>query len=210
RVQIGDASTVFWAEAQEGVDPAKAQVAEDLFAVWQGTPVDETKEAKKVGAILDDLARGKPISDVDPTLAKGVRFYVLGLSPNAARLSVRFWYEDSFGAIAEAFREHAADLLLEPPPKEARPGIWRLLIETATLRKSENIPPQLAGETFRAILTRSRYPATLLATILMRLRADGDVNAMRVAMLKAIVARNRRLDGRTSPTEDRLVSLDPD
>src|ERR1700730_8579008 len=80
----------------------------------------------------------------------------------------------------------------EPPPKDESPSIWRCLIETAAQRKSDNIPPNLAGEWLRAILTGTPYPLTLLSTVLMRMRADKDVNALRVAILKAVLIVSRR------------------
>jgi CRISPR-associated protein Csd1 len=81
---------------------------------------------------------------------------------------------------------------IEPPPKDESPPIWRCLIETAARRKTENIPPNLAGEWLRTILTGGDYPLTLLATVLMRLRADKDVNALRVAILKAVLITRRK------------------
>src|SRR6476659_7809141 len=69
-----------------------------------------------------------------------------------------------------------------------------MLIETAVLRKSENIQPSLAGEWMRAILTDTPYPLTLLSTLIMRLRADHDVNALRVAILKSILIKNFNME----------------
>ncbi|MEX2643277.1 MAG: type I-C CRISPR-associated protein Cas8c/Csd1 [Acetobacterales bacterium] len=204
RVQIGDTSTVFWAD---GSNAEKAGLAEAVFGIVLG--IDDDLQANKVKPIVDAIAQGRPLAAFDPELSEDVRFHVLGLSPNAARLSVRYWFEDRFGPLADNIGRHARDLRLEPAPRETLPGIWRLLIETAVQRKSENIPPQLAGEMLRAILSGGRYPATLLSTLLMRLRADGDVTALRVAMLKAIVARNHRLDAPPT-TEEPPVSFDPD
>ena len=188
RIQIGDASTVFWADAS---DAKVAEEAEGVFAALLGAAaVDESIEAKKVGAILLLVRDGRPAVDFKPDLPQGVRFFVLGLAPNAARLSVRFYLEDDFGAIAERFLAHVARMRIEPPPKDERPSIWRLLIETAVQRKSENVSPNLAGEWLRAILTGASYPLTLLSTLLMRLRADHDVNGLRVAVLKAVLIRN--------------------
>jgi CRISPR-associated protein Csd1 len=135
RVQIGDASTVFWADA---LDAAAAADAEDIFAALLG--IDEKVEAKKVGVILDAIRQGKPIAELKPDLPQGVRFYVLGLSPNAARLSVRFFIEDDFGEIASRYLTHVERMRLDPPPRDDAPSIWRLLIEIASQRKSENIP----------------------------------------------------------------------
>ena len=126
---------------------------------------------------------------------------MLGLSPNAARLSVRFWLEDDFGVIAKNFARHLEAMRIAPPPKDENPSIWRCLIEAAVQHKSENIPPNLAGEWLRAILTGARYPLTLQSTVLMRLRADKDITALRVAILKSVLV---------TKGEEVPVSLDPE
>jgi CRISPR-associated protein Csd1 len=198
RIQIGDASTVFWADAS---DAAAAADAEGFMASFLG--VDEKAENRKIEELLTRIRDGRPLSEVIPDLPQGVRFYVLGLAPNASRLSVRFYLEDDFGVLARRCLEHMQRMRIEPPPRETAPSIWRLLIETATLRKSENIQPNLAGEWMRAILAGTPYPLTLLSMLIMRLRADHDVNALRVAMLKSVLIRNFGM-------EETPVSLDLD
>lgn len=91
---------------------------------------------------------------------------------------------------------------IDPPPRDAQPALWKYLAETAVLGKRENVPPNLAGEWLRSILARTRYPQTLRATILMRLRANGDVSVLRVSMLKAVLIRNFN--------QEAPVALDPD
>jgi CRISPR-associated protein Csd1 len=103
---------------------------------------------------------------------------------------VRYFIEGDFGEIASRYLSHIACMRIDPPPKDQLPSIWRLLIETAVQRKSENIPPNLAGEWLRAILTGAPYPLTLLSTLLMRLRADHDVNVLRAGLIKAVLIRN--------------------
>jgi CRISPR-associated protein Csd1 len=193
RIQIGDTSTVFWADAS---DAEAAAVAEGAFARLNGEPIrfDETSEAEKVGAILARIRKGETWKDiaraVDPRLQDGVRFYVLGLAPNAARISIRFWYEGDFGVLAERYGRFLTDTRIEPPPRDEHPPLWRYLVETAVLGKRENVPPTLAGDWMRAILDATHYPMTLLSTVLMRLRADGEVNALRAGMLRAVLVRN--------------------
>ena len=92
---------------------------------------------------------------------------------------------------------------ISPPPREPYPALWRYVLETATQHKRENIPPKLAGDWFRSILTGTRYPQTLFSTVLMRIRADKDVNAYRVGILKALLIRN--CNKKETP-----VALDPD
>lgn len=196
RIQIGDCSTVFWADGSNHED---VEEATGFFAGLGG--VDEASEATKVGAVLEKLRQGVPVETLLPGLPKGVRFYILGLAPNAARLSVRFYIEDDFDVIAKRYLDHLARMRIEPPPKDTAPTFFRMLLETAVLRKSENIPPNLAGEWLRAVLTGATYPLTLLSSLIMRLRADHDVNALRVAILKSILIRNFK--------EEAPVSLDP-
>ena len=144
RIQIGDASTVFWADGSE------AKVAEGIFAAMlgdaagDGVSVNEESEARKVGAILQKLREGKHLEDFDPGLAQGVRFYVLGLAPNAARLSIRFWLEDDFGHLARNYQLFLKDIEVTPRlEKDENAPLWRYLLETATQHKRENIPPIL-------------------------------------------------------------------
>ncbi|HEU5018171.1 MAG TPA: type I-C CRISPR-associated protein Cas8c/Csd1 [Pseudolabrys sp.] len=201
RIQIGDASTVFWADTS---DAAVAETAESTFGAMF-SDIDETTQAGKVGDILKRIRNGQPLAEFAPELARGVRFYVLGLAPNAARLSIRFWFENDFGVLARSYQRFVSEMRIAPPPRDEYPTLWRYLAETAVLGKRENVPPNLAGEWMRAILTNTSYPLTLLATVLMRIRADGEVNALRVGILKSLLIRNFRKTEREAP-----VSLDPD
>jgi len=72
------------------------------------------------------------------------------------------------------------------------PSVWRCLIETAPLKKTENIAHQLSGDWLRSILTGQRYPRQLLTQIVQRLRADGDINGLRAALIKAVLHRDHR------------------
>jgi CRISPR-associated protein Csd1 len=199
RIQIGDASTVFWADSS---DARAALEAESLFLGFIDEKKAEAVEERKIESILAKLRAGRPIAEFKPDLPQGVRFFVLALAPNAARLSVRFYIEDDFGVIAERYLRHLDRLRIDPPPRDEAPSMWRMLVETAVLRKSDNIQPNLAGEWMRAILTDSPYPLTLLSTLIMRLRADHDVNALRVAILKSILIKNFKMEV--------PVSLDPE
>lgn len=98
---------------------------------------------------------------------------------------------------ARRLAAHFHDLELKPPPWRTPPSVWRLALAVAPSRdgraKSEDVSPLLAGELMRAILNGSRYPRSLLSNILMRLRSDGDVSGVRVALCKAVLARELRL-----------------
>ena len=181
------------------------------FAVNDTNDADDEISEQAIKTILEKIKRGRPMEEIRPDLPQGVRFYVLGLAPNAARISIRFWLEDDFATIAEHILWHYRDMRSDPPPRQEQPSVRRCLREVATTKVKnpyEHIHPQLAGEMLRAILTSRSYPQTLLSTILMRLRSDKAITDLRVALLKAVVCRNRRTAGH-STKEDDLVSLDP-
>ncbi len=201
-LRLADTTLVFWAE----LDNAEAVVR----GFFDPPRPDEKGEAARIRHVLEQMAQGRPLRDAAPDLDPETRFYVLGLAPNAARVSIRYWLESSLGELAERFRAWWEDLRIEPDPWDGRaPALWRLLYELAAQRKPENVPAHLAGELTRAILTGGRLPRALLAATLMRLRADHDVNGLRAALCKAVVVRDLRLSG-SPPKETSLVSLDPD
>ncbi len=208
RLQIGDASVVFWAHS---TDASQATQAEATFWSMLEPPSDDGQEAEKLRSVLSAVAQGRPLRELDPQLEEGTRLFVLGLAPNASRLSIRFWETGSLETFARRLGEHFQDLRIEPLPWKTAPAIWRLLYATAPSRdgkaKAEDVPAHLAGEMARAILTGRRYPHSLLATLIMRMRADGDISGVRVALCKAVLARESRLGGKTNP-EELPMSLD--
>ena len=208
RLQIGDATVVFWAQAAA---PQEAEAAEHLLAALLDPPSDDSQEAQKLRGVLEAVSKGRPLHELNPALAEGTRIFVLGLAPNASRLSIRFWQSDTLAVFAKRLVEHYRDLRVEPLPWRTPPAVWRLLLATAPSRegraKSDDVPPQLAGDITRAILTGSRYPRSLLSNVIMRMRADGDISGVRVALCKGVLARERRL-GVKGINEELPVSLD--
>ncbi len=112
RMQVGDATVVFWAKAR---DTAHAEAAEGFFAMLNEPPSDE-QEAAKLGSLLTKIAKGRPLAELDPRLEPGTQLFVLGLAPNEARLSVRFWHVDSLERLAQYYAWHHRDLQLVPTP----------------------------------------------------------------------------------------------
>lgn len=210
RVMLGGTTVVFWAET----GPAEA-LASAFFAP---IPANEATETKLLRDTLQQMQNGTPLRQAAPELDPATRVYVLGLSPNAARLSVRFWVEQSLESFTANFLQHWDDLRIEPMPDFWPPPLWALLYELAAQRKAENVPQHLEGEFMRAILTGLPYPRSLLAQTVLRIRADQDrqdpksgrtlekVSDLRVALLKACLARLHR---KGLIPEDVPVSLDP-
>src|SRR3546814_6837825 len=106
------------------------------------------------------------------------RVFVLGLAPNASRLSVRFWLVDSLQHLIAKLARHEQDLRIEPCRWKVAPAVRRLVLATVPKRerampKVEDAPEKLVGDTMRAILTDGQYPLSLLTNKVMRTRADG-------------------------------------
>jgi CRISPR-associated protein Csd1 len=186
RVQIGDATTVFWTE--------RASVVEDIFGCVLDPghdPSANAADAKRLADYLKAVRAGKRPDSIDDD---SMRFHILGLSPNASRLAARFWHVATVEAVNRHVGHHFADLALEREYENQTefPGIWQLLLETATLRKSENIRPSLEGALMRSILEGIPYPTSLLSALVERIRADQEVGYYRVALIKAVLKRNYR------------------
>lgn len=210
RLQIGDTTMVFWAQAG---DKSRAAAAESFLASFFDPKDDDPRETEKLRHALEQVAQGLPLHQLNPQLEDGTRIFVLGLAPNASRLSIRFWETETLATFAHRLADHFKDLRLEPSPWRTPPPVWRLLLAAAPLRdgkaNSEDVPPQLAGELTRAILTGGRYPRSLLSNVIMRFRADGEITGARVALCKGVLARQQRLSNNKFNERVLPVSLDP-
>ena len=180
KMTVGDATAVFWS--------SRPSTLEDDFAAFFSEPPkdDPDRGTSAVERLLSSVKTGVWANDADST-----RFYVLGLAPNAARISVRFWHTGTVAEMSARFADWFENLRIVHGPRDREHlSLWRLLCSIAPLGKSENIPPNLAGAVMRAILDGTPYPASLLSAALLRTKAERDVTYPRAKLLKAILNRN--------------------
>lgn len=205
RVQIGDASTVFWAEKPSEFET----LVPDLF----GEPPkdDPDRGTRALDTLYRSVHTGHFASDDDET-----RFHVLGLAPNAARIAVRFWQTGTVAELGHRLRRHFDDLDVVRGPNDPRHlSLFRLLTAIAVQGKADNIPPNLGGEIVRAVLSGedTPYPAALLNGAVGRCRAEQRVTHARAALLKACLNRAIRRANRgfpSTPEKEFLPMLDTD
>lgn len=177
---IGDATVVFWAKSGE-------TAYSDCFL---DSLFDEERkyEPKELQAMMASLSKGEAVTYNNNQLDPNMQFYVLGLSPNAARLSVRFFLQNSFGEFIANVKAHQERLEIVRPSfdKFVTMPLWALLRETVNENSRDKAPaPNLAGEVLRSILNNTPYPATLLQGVQLRIRAERRVTRGRAAIIKA-------------------------
>lgn len=183
---IGDTAVLCWAEDAE-------PLCQDLFCcAMYGSAFQRITQDDLWGAVKA-LADGSPVDLDGVPLRPENHFYVLGLAPSAARLSVRFFLQDTFGSMMAHLMEHHNRLEIVKPAYLEKSGLplWKLLNETVNQNsRDKKASPPMAGAVVRAILTGGPYPASLFEQTMMRIRAEQTVTYGRAAILKAFLIRN--------------------
>ena len=185
---IGDTAVVCWAE-----NAGNAAADLGMMAAF-GIPDNMGVQESDVSRALAAIAKGEPCSWLDEMIKPDQHVYFLGLAPNAARLSVRFFLRDSIEHFAAHIQQHRDALEIVRPANDRWESIpvWALVRETVNKNERNPSPaPQLTGDLMRAILTGSRYPATLLNGVTLRIRAEHEVTRGRAAIIKAYYTRNQ-------------------
>ena len=187
--RLVDTTLVYWAE---GAEPAYGSA----FMAMMGMGGEDKNEItqKELSGVLTALCQGHNVKWANVPLNPKNRFYILGLAPNASRLSVRFFLQNSFDEFVQNYQKHQEDLDIVRPAFDEREtlSMWALLRETAI--KNPNKPPkfqrQLVEEMLNAILTGSPYPSTLFTQVEIRIRAEKEINRGKAAIIKAYLWRN--------------------
>ena len=199
--RMGNTTVLFWAKSGQ---PAFQSF---FSACALGGP--SSYDAGDLAGTLKNLLRGEHVQYDGTLLDPNMDFYILGLSPNAARLSVRFFLRNTFGGFLENVQHHYDRLEIIRPANDSFDNIplWKLLDATVNQNSRDKSPsPIMAGEVLRSVLTGTRYPATLLNGVTLRIRADHKVDRTRAAILKAYYLKNPNPN---IPKEVLTVSLNP-
>lgn len=197
RFRIGETIAVFWAQKE-------VREAEDGFAAVFGEQDDPDARTAQVRSLLNAINSGQFDGGRGGTL-----FYILGLAPNVARISIRFWHAAPLHEIARQIRQWFADLKVVRSAKDPEyPSLFRLLAACAQQGKADNIPPNLGGDIMRAILSGTPFPATWLNAAVLRCRAEQNVTYLRAAAIKASLNRLQRFQPNQSLDKELSDMLD--
>ncbi len=199
KIQIGDTTTLFWAET-------KNKAYEDLIlsllnpveprTTQEGEPQEERLEQdhsirQLINDILLKVKSGGYLEDRDLGIPKTTKFYILGLSPNNARLAVRYWHEDNFGDFITRLARHHIDMEIDAGDRGPQfISVYRLLKETVP--RDADIPPLIEGLLMRSIIENTPYPIPMYHAILNRVKVERSINYARAGFMKACLMRMAR------------------
>lgn len=197
KAMIGDTTIVYWSEDGE-------EIYQDIFQNISDPSVDNYET---VHGVFQNLGAGKAVNipGIENSISMDQKFFILGLAPNAARLAVRFFYQDSFGNILRHMKDHYDRMEIVRPAKDTTQylGMWRMMMETANKKSKDKKPiPIMTGLTYRAVISGGRYPDSLYHAVLGRVRAEQDdsdkgiykITRGRAAIIKAFLLRNGTVD----------------
>lgn len=199
--RVGDTTILCWAAGGESA-------YQDCFLM---SIFNDSYTENDILNTLHHLSKGESIQWDDTRLSPDTRFYVLGLAPNAARLSVRFFWQNSFGALARNLERHYQRLEIIRPSFDKFPTlpIWRLVLETVRKAspggRAPEPHPRLAGDLLLAVLNDTLYPATLLNGVELRIRAERNVSRGQAAILKAYYTKYLEQFQPDSPIKEALT-----
>ncbi|MBQ7529596.1 type I-C CRISPR-associated protein Cas8c/Csd1, partial [bacterium] len=180
---IGDATIVFWSEKDN----------KKLSGIFSACSFGDEKVSDDLSAFLDHIVKGDSV-DVDGIeINPEEKFYILGLSPNGGRLSVRFFLVNTFGEVIRNLQAHQERLRIIRPQWEvdAILPIWKILKATVNPKsKDTSSSPLMSGSLFKAVLNNNNYPASFYLNILLRVFADKDVDYVKAASIKAYLLKN--------------------
>ena len=200
KISIADTTIVYWAEKKtQEINP------EEMFSFLVSRKKDEDNPDEGIQVIesfINSVFTGKLSSE------KTNHFYVLGLAPNAARISVRFWKAPSVEDFGYNIKKHFDDFEIVHGPKDQKYlSLYQILPSVALAYKMDNVPPNLVGAVIESIIDGTPYPRTLMQQCVRRIRAEQTVNRTRAAILKAYLNRFNKIHNKNE--KEITMGLDP-
>jgi CRISPR-associated protein Csd1 len=217
KLQIADTTTVFWAETSNVacvdltlalLNPSNEKV-NSPEEVSEVSRIEDKAKHQLLSDILKKVKQGQRLQEPELGASPETNFYILGLSPNNARVAVRFWYVDKFGNFISHIARHHLDMeIIGNEIGQYFTSVYRLLNETIPKSSEKSVvSPLLGGLVMRSILNNTMYPAQMYSAILNRVKVERSINYVRAGFIKAYLLRSIRL-GSTKIKEDLItVSL---
>ena len=201
RFRIGDVTTICWSAKPT---PLEESLALLINGGGKDNPDEHIDAVKTLYKSLYNGQYQKPDGKE--------KFYLLGLSPNSARIVVRFWHETTVATLSENIAAWYDDLKIvrntngKYPDPEFMP-LMQLLRNLVFEGKDDNLPSDLIAQVTDAALNNRVLPVSLLQAALRRNKAEQKITYGRASLLKAYINRAIRA-GRLKNMKELTMSLD--
>ena len=159
---MGDTTVVYWSEHGE-------EAYQDGFLGMMGDEGGLTDE--ELDDVLAHMKEGRSSDIGGISVSPDEPFYILGLAPNAARISVRFFLRNTFGDILKnlAAHEERMKIVHSSLEKDRIPLYWILkAMDNPDCRKESAPSTFWAGKLTNAILINGYYPEAVYKNIMRR------------------------------------------
>lgn len=194
RTGLGDATFTYWSDQPTQLEDFFDPIFGDQPAPKDDAAPEDKQRALQVKTFLEHLRDGHAAGDAFDR-ESDVGFYVLGLSPNASRLSVRLWEQSTVGQMQKRLTTFMREVEMDGISADYPVTVRRMVNATARIIGDkpdyDSISPRLSGEVIRAVLTGKAFPQELLINVLARIRADSQCTPIRAATLRAVLVRNQ-------------------
>jgi CRISPR-associated protein Csd1 len=200
---LGEMTIVYW--SRENDDQNSAFISSLAFQIIGAG--DSDQEQKHLDAIIRSAISGRYLDETDLKLDSP--FFIVGLVPNAARISVRYYLTGTFGSFVENIAEHYRRCEVVHAPQSKEYLSPRELLKELENPKSKNpvYQPTLGVPLMRSIFTNSYYPESLFSSAIERIRASQNddekktrkVDRGRAAIIRAYLLKNAGHDRKEFP-----------
>lgn len=204
RMSLGDSTVVFWAERQHPLEEFVSDLLGDAMSSDKSGATEDQERVRQTRQFLTQLRDGVAESSAIEADSH-TKFFILGLSPNASRISVRLWIETDAVELQHRLSQHLRDIDLVRQNADLPLSLRRIVAATGRAEfdpkgkfkgfDTKAVSGQLVGDLARSVLGGAAYPQSLLSSMLRRIRSDGEVHYARVAAIKGCLVRNSRLRG---------------
>lgn len=179
-LQLGNTSVIYWAQTGESA----------YQNIFSSMLLPQESDEQRLKGIMERVGKALPLED---DLNMDTPFYVLGLSPNAGRLSIRFFWSSSFGRIIDNMASHYQRMEIQKPSFETRKYLspyWLLRETVSSAATDPSASPLLEGALMRSIITGFPYPVMLAQSVITRIRAEHNITWKKAAILKSWLLNN--------------------
>lgn len=185
KFMAGSRTFLFWASSNSEA----AKKSEDSLFALLGRAEDKRDDPnRRIGLIRStfmSIYSGKLLANKDD------KFYILGLAPNSARISVMYWNELPLCEFAFLISRHFEDMEIVDTREKKTPyvGLHSILGNITLGGKSSDATPSLPDAIVKSIFQGIPYPASLFQACIRRIRAEQSVSIGRAAIIKAYLNR---------------------